>query len=159
MCRDLRTEACMQTLWSVDDWQRMSSRIDWWQRSTLCWRLSRCFITVWLARSLSQHCICHNPKRYICITPKSRNWYRCPQRCHLLAHPLRVERRRAGLMPRWCFIFIYIFSDFCQTDYLNIYRTDLYEICRDLKLFIRPLKGRCCGNRFGGQNRPPFHAV
>ena len=22
------------------------------------------------------------------------------------------------------------FSDFCQTDYLNIYRTDLHEICR-----------------------------
>ena len=28
-----------------------------------------------------------------------------------------------------CFIFLY-FSDFCQTNYLNIYWTDLHEICR-----------------------------
>jgi len=49
------------------------------------------------------------------------------------------------------------FSDFCQTDYLNIYRTDLHEICRiggtsavddDLKLLFRFLEGRCRGNQF-----------
>ena len=28
------------------------------------------------------------------------------------------------------FYFISIFSDFCQTNYLNIYQTDLHEICR-----------------------------
>jgi len=28
------------------------------------------------------------------------------------------------------FLFIFIFSVFCQTNYLNICRTDLHEICR-----------------------------
>jgi len=30
----------------------------------------------------------------------------------------------------WCFIYFYIFSDFCQTNYLDICQTDLREICR-----------------------------
>jgi len=58
-----------------------------------------------------------------------------------------------------CFLFIFfvIFNDFCQTNYLNIYRADLRHICRDgrtvavdegLKLVFRSLKGRCRGNQF-----------
>ena len=40
----------------------------------------------------------------------------------LLAHPLCAKEglRFADVL------FLYIFSDFCQTDYLNIYRTDLH---------------------------------
>ena len=43
-----------------------------------------------------------------------------------------------------CFVFLLHFSDFCQTNYLNICLTDLNEICRigrkmnDLKLFFDP---------------------
>ena len=56
-----------------------------------------------------------------------------------------------------------IFSDFSQTNYLNIYRTDLHEICRIGRtlsvdersevIFCRFLKGRCRGNQFCGQRR------
>ena len=46
-----------------------------------------------------------------------------------VAHPLCAKRRRGGLMFCWCFIFL-DFSDFCQTNYLNIYWTDLHRICR-----------------------------
>jgi len=44
------------------------------------------------------------------------------------------------------------------------YQTDLHEICRiasplaadnDAKLLFRSLEGRCQGNKFCGQNRPP----
>jgi len=38
-----------------------------------------------------------------------------------------VQARRAYVLL--VFYFIY-FSDFCQTNYLNVYRTDLHEICR-----------------------------
>jgi len=31
----------------------------------------------------------------------------------------------------YLFIYLSIFYDFCQTSYLNIYRTDLYPVCRD----------------------------
>jgi len=37
---------------------------------------------------------------------------------------------RGGLIFCWCFIFFKYFSDFCQTNHLNIYWTDLHEICR-----------------------------
>ena len=31
-----------------------------------------------------------------------------------------------------CFIFIIlIFNDFCQANYLNVYQTDLHQMCRD----------------------------
>jgi len=42
-----------------------------------------------------------------------------------------AKRGRGGLMFRRMFYFFYKYlSDFCQTKYLNIYRTDLHEICR-----------------------------
>ena len=43
-----------------------------------------------------------------------------------LAHPLCAKRRQGGLLSFFCFN---IFSNFCQTNYLNIYRTYLHEIC------------------------------
>jgi len=62
-------------------------------------------------------------------------------------------------------LFKNIFSDFCQTNYLNIYRADLHEICRigrtlavdervDLKLFISISQGT---TNFCVQNRPTIH--
>jgi len=33
-------------------------------------------------------------------------------------------------------IFLVYFSDFCQINYLNIYRTDLHEICRIYGTFV-----------------------
>jgi len=45
-----------------------------------------------------------------------------------LAHPLCAKHRRGGLM--FCSCFYLHFSDLCQTNYLDIYRTDLHEICR-----------------------------
>ena len=66
----------------------------------------------------------------------------------LLAHPLYAKRRRkwageSGLI-KCCSSFIYLFvclfiylfiypffTIFRQTSYLNIYRTDLYPVCRD----------------------------
>jgi len=37
--------------------------------------------------------------------------------------------------PKWAIIMfcccLFIFNDFCQTNYQNIYRTDLYPICSD----------------------------
>jgi len=57
-----------------------------------------------------------------------------------------------------CYLFIYfIYNDFCQTDYLSIYRTDLHHNLHDsrtvavdgrLKLLFRLLKGGCRGNQF-----------
>ena len=47
-----------------------------------------------------------------------------------LAYRFCAKRRRRGLMFCCCFIFKYFFCDFCHTNYLNIDRTDLYEICR-----------------------------
>ena len=50
-----------------------------------------------------------------------------------------------------------ISSDFCQTNYLNIHRTDVYEICTDgrtltvdeeHKFFFDSSTGRCHGNQF-----------
>jgi len=66
-----------------------------------------------------------------------------------------------------CFapVFKLYFSDFFQTNYLNIHWTDLCEMYRngrtlavddDVKLFFRFLKGRCHGNHFCGLNS---HAV
>jgi len=44
------------------------------------------------------------------------------------ANPLCVKRRRGGLL---CFADVFLhFIGFRQTHYLNIYRTDLHEICR-----------------------------
>jgi len=49
--------------------------------------------------------------------------------CFDSAHP--ASRRELGYMFCSCFIFNYRpISDFCRTDYLNIHRTDLYDICR-----------------------------
>ena len=65
-----------------------------------------------------------------------------------------------------CFSYIY-FSDFCQTNYLSIYCTDLHPICRDGRSmavdycdevsFFSFLEGRCRSNQFCGQNLPPIH--
>jgi len=68
---------------------------------------------------------------------------------------------------RWAYkmlLFLIHFQRFCQASYL----TDLSPICSDdrtvavdersgLKLVFRSLKGRCHGNQFCGQNRPPMH--
>ena len=78
------------------------------------------------------------------------------RRSHLSLVALLAE---GGLMFCLCFLFIFfvILNDFCQTNYLNIYRADLRQICRDgrtvavdkgLKLVFRSLKGRCRGNQF-----------
>ena len=86
---------------------------------------------------------------------------------NLLAHPICAKRRRGGLV--FCCCFKIYFSDFCQTNYLNIYRTDLRKICRIVRtlavdersevIFFRSLEGRCRGNQFGGQNRPPIQTL
>ena len=36
---------------------------------------------------------------------------------------------------------------------------ELWPWMNDLKLFFRCHKGRCRGNQFCGQNRPPFHTL
>jgi len=47
----------------------------------------------------------------------------------LLARPLCAKRRRGRLIFCWCFVIFFTqFSDICQTNYLNIYWTDLHEI-------------------------------
>ena len=51
---------------------------------------------------------------------------RCKYCGNLLARPLCAKQASVLLM----FYFFYIFSDFSQTNNLNIYRTDLHEICR-----------------------------
>ena len=65
-------------------------------------------------------------------------------------------------------IFKILFCDFCQASYLNIYGTDLHEICwigtpltvdEDLELLFRSRKGRRRGNQFCGKNRPPIHTL
>ena len=74
-----------------------------------------------------------------------------------LAHPAS-RKPKVGYMFCCCFLFFfYIFSDFCQTSYLNIHLTDLYEICRDGRnlavyersevIFFRSIKGRCRGSQ------------
>ena len=61
-----------------------------------------------------------------------------------------------------------IFERFCQTNYLNIYRTDLHQVCsfarttaaawmNDLLLDFRSFRGRCHGNQCYGRNRPAIH--
>jgi len=58
----------------------------------------------------------------------------------------------------FCFCFLYIFNDSCQTDYLKVYRTDLRRIFTvggtvavddqsEISCF-RSLEGRCDGNQF-----------
>ena len=64
-----------------------------------------------------------------------------------------------GLGPRRAYVsqdvlfFHKYLSDFCQTKYLNIYRTDLYEICRTgrtlavgkrFETTLQSPNGRCC---------------
>jgi len=41
----------------------------------------------------------------------------------------KAQARRAYVFLMFCF-FKYIFSDFCQTNHVNVCQTDLYEICR-----------------------------
>jgi len=41
-----------------------------------------------------------------------------------------VQKVQPVIMFCCCFIFYTVFGDFCQTSYLNIYRTELHEICR-----------------------------
>ena len=58
-------------------------------------------------------------------TPASPHLGRCLQ-----SKPSRL-RRWAICFARVCFIlFIFLVISFCQTNYLNIYQTDLHEICR-----------------------------
>jgi len=64
-----------------------------------------------------------------------------------------------------------IFRDCCQTNYLNIYWTDLHEICtvgralavdgvdEPSEVIFRSLTGRFRGNLFCEQNRPPVHTL
>jgi len=51
-----------------------------------------------------------------------------------------------------CFLLLYIFNDFCQINYRNIYGTDLHPICRDgrtmavderTEVFFSIFKGQC----------------
>jgi len=44
--------------------------------------------------------------------------------------PLGLREAEGGLMFCLRFLFIYFFYDFCQTNYLNIYQTDLHQISR-----------------------------
>jgi len=66
------------------------------------------------------------------------------------------------------FSFILLFNDFCQTYYLNIYRTDLYRICRngrtmvadeksEVKSFFTDLSRDVAMGKVCRQNRPPIH--
>jgi len=50
------------------------------------------------------------------------------ERCKWSFSPPGFE---VGYMFCWCFIFLLYFSDFFQTDYLNIHRTDVHKICRN----------------------------
>jgi len=61
-----------------------------------------------------------------------------------------------------------IFRDFYQTNYLNIYRTEICTIGRALavdgvdepsEVIFRSLTGRFRGNLFCEQNRPPVHIL
>jgi len=55
-------------------------------------------------------------------------------------------------------LYLFIFSDFCHTNYFNIHLTDLYKIWRDditlavnerpEIIFFRSLEGCCHGNQF-----------
>ena len=49
-----------------------------------------------------------------------------------------VHARRAYVLLFFVYlkIFLVYFSDFCQINYLNIYRTDLHEICRIYRTFV-----------------------
>jgi len=51
---------------------------------------------------------------------------------YVLAHPgLREAQPKAGLCSCYAAVsFLYSFHDFCQPNYLNIYQTDLHQICR-----------------------------
>ena len=90
-------------------------------------------------------------------------------RTSVLATVLNARVRYIGLYvlfspPGCCstcgglYVFLlFIFNDFCQTNYLNIYRTDLrqiYRVVRSMAVddqsessFFRSLKGLCLGNR------------
>jgi len=75
--------------------------------------------------------------------------------------PTRWRRKPAGNENTLLSPYVY-FSDFCQTNYyVNIYRTDLHEICRIGRtlvvgerpevIFFRFIKERCRGIQFCGQ--------
>jgi len=69
-----------------------------------------------------------------------------------------VHTERAYVLLMFHNIFkIFIFSGFCQTNYLNVHHTDLYEIYRDgstlavdkrSEVIFPSIKGRCRGNQF-----------
>jgi len=85
----------------------------------------------------------------------------------LLFHPLCAKRSRGGLCFADVLFFKDIFTDFCQTKYLNVYRTDLHEICRicrtlaadersevifqHMKLFFDPSKDVAVTTNFMGK--------
>jgi len=79
---------------------------------------------LWFCTSVSALTKRSRPKWHYCCYKRGYALY-----FYLLVHPLCAKRRRGGFMFCWCFIFLYIFIDFCQTSYLNIYRTDLHGIC------------------------------
>jgi len=63
-------------------------------------------------------------------------------------------------------MFCCCFNDFCQTNCLNIYRSDLHQICRlgrniavdeRSEVSFWSLKGRCRRNQFCGPNPGPIH--
>jgi len=49
--------------------------------------------------------------------------------CNLLVHSGCARAAEGGLIKCCCF-FSSFFNDFCQANYLNIYWTDLHQICR-----------------------------
>ena len=58
------------------------------------------------------------------------------------------------------FLLLYIFNDFCQINYRNIYGTDLHPVCRDGRtmavdertevIFFRFLRDSAHGNQYCG---------
>jgi len=66
-------------------------------------------------------------------------------------------------------LYLFIFSDFCHTNYFNTHLTDLYKIWRDditlavnerpEIIFFRSLEGCCHGNQFSLTESTPFCRV
>jgi len=87
--------------------------------------------------------------------------------CGFQANPWAVRSAKVGV----CFaaVSFFIFNDFSRPNCLNVYQTDLRQICtvgnvdlclwmNDLKLVcFRSGKGRCHGNKFSAPTLGPVH--
>jgi len=64
------------------------------------------------------------------VTAKSQTWHNLYDlRCCLLVYPTRLSKL-GGLYVPLLFLIIHIFNDSFQTNYLNIYQTDICQMCR-----------------------------